>query len=191
MATKMFEILVILILAIFMLCKGSHAQSSSCTSALMSLSPCMNYVTGNTSTPSSSCCSSLANIVQSQPECLCSLVNGGGSSFGLSINQTLAMALPVVCNVQTPSITRCNGGANGPATAPATSPLSSPADGSIEPTDSPTENNVPSNPSESGSKTGPTNNGSTSDVSKVVSSIRLITASALFFAAWTVNCVNF
>ncbi|GFP82855.1 hypothetical protein PHJA_000428600 [Phtheirospermum japonicum] len=84
------EIGFILIVA-FILCKGAIGQSR-CSSTLLSLSSCMNYVMGNTSTPSSSCCSSLANTVQSQPQCLCPLLSGGSSTFGISINQTLAMA---------------------------------------------------------------------------------------------------
>lgn len=90
------------------LCGGAKAQSG-CTSALMGLSSCLNYVTGNSSSPSSLCCSGLSSVVQSQPRCLCSLLNGGGSTMGITINQTLALQLPGACNVQTPPISQCNG----------------------------------------------------------------------------------
>lgn len=85
---------------------------SGCTRVLITLSPCLNYVTGSSSTPSSSCCSKLASVVQSQPQCLCSVANGGGgaSSLGVAVNQTLAVSLPGACNVQTPPISRCNDG---------------------------------------------------------------------------------
>ncbi|KAK6120071.1 hypothetical protein DH2020_046201 [Rehmannia glutinosa] len=160
--------------------RGTNAQSS-CSSTLLSLASCVNYVTGNTTVPSSSCCTSLASVVQSQHQCLCPLLNGAGSSFGISVNQTLALALPAVCNVQTPPVSQCNGGANGPATAPAPSPLSSPTDGSNEPADDdPTTTPVPSIPSV------PTTNGNTSGGSSVASSIRL-SAFALLIAAWTVK----
>lgn len=96
-------------LAVVMLCGVAMAQSG-CTTALVSLSPCLNYVSGNSSTPSSSCCSQLANVVQSQPQCLCPFTgNGAGSPSGLNINQTLALALPAACNIQTPPVSRCNG----------------------------------------------------------------------------------
>ncbi|CAH2050691.1 unnamed protein product [Thlaspi arvense] len=89
---------------------GAAAQSSSgCTNVLISLSPCLNYITGNSSTPSSSCCSQLASVVKSQAQCLCEVINGGGSSLGINVNQTQALALPGACKVQTPSISRCNG----------------------------------------------------------------------------------
>ncbi|CAI0407592.1 unnamed protein product [Linum tenue] len=89
---------------------GITAQSSSgCTTALIGLSPCLNYISGNTSRPSSSCCSQLGSVVSSQPQCLCQLVNGGGSSLGITINQTRALGLPSACRVQTPPVSRCNG----------------------------------------------------------------------------------
>lgn len=86
-------------------------SSSSCTNVLLSLSPCLDYITGNASTPSSDCCSQLASVVRSQPQCLCEVVNGGASSIAatLNINQTRALALPTACNVQTPPISTCTG----------------------------------------------------------------------------------
>ena len=107
MASKGVQLSLMLVLSM-MLCHGATAQSG-CTTALMGLAPCLNYVTGNSSTPSSSCCSQLATVVQSQPQCLCTLVNGGGSSFGIAINQTRALALPGACNVKTPPASQCKG----------------------------------------------------------------------------------
>ncbi|XP_010938128.1 non-specific lipid transfer protein GPI-anchored 15 [Elaeis guineensis] len=103
-----------------MLWMGASAQSSSCTSALVNLSPCLNYITGNESTPSSSCCSQLASVVQSEPQCLCTVLNGGASSLGITINQTQALALPGACKVQTPPVSQCsaNGGPAGSPTSP-------------------------------------------------------------------------
>ncbi|KAJ0982525.1 hypothetical protein J5N97_010780 [Dioscorea zingiberensis] len=69
---------------------------------------------GESSTPSVPCCTQLASVVKSDPECLCELLNGGGASMGITINRTQALALPAACNVQTPPISECNsGGSNG------------------------------------------------------------------------------
>ncbi|KAL5796672.1 hypothetical protein ACOSQ2_001492 [Xanthoceras sorbifolium] len=151
MALKGIELgLVVLVLVVTVLCHGATAQSG-CTSVLLGLAPCLNYITGNSSTPSSSCCSKLASVVQDQPECLCAALNGGASSLGIAINQTLAMSLPGACNVKTPPISQCNG-ANGPATSPVQSP---PADSSDDTPDS--EASAPTVPSgNTGSKTVPT-----------------------------------
>ncbi|XP_071702799.1 non-specific lipid transfer protein GPI-anchored 15-like [Rutidosis leptorrhynchoides] len=152
--------LVLAMVLIVSVCGGAMGQSG-CTSALMSMSPCLNFITGNTSTPSPSCCSQLGNVVQAQPQCLCQLLSGNGINFGLSINRTLALTLPGACNVQTPPASQCNA-ANGPPATSTPSPAASP-DGSSEPEilpQSPSESNTPSG---SGSKTdGPTPNGSDS-----------------------------
>ncbi|KAH7522291.1 hypothetical protein FEM48_Zijuj07G0122700 [Ziziphus jujuba var. spinosa] len=99
-----------------MLWVRSVAQQSDCTNVLISMAPCLNYVSGSSSTPSSSCCSQLANVVQKEPQCLCVALNGGGASLGININKTLALALPGACNVRTPPVSRCDA-ANGPATS--------------------------------------------------------------------------
>ncbi|KAA8543261.1 hypothetical protein F0562_021244 [Nyssa sinensis] len=116
MSVKRMEMTLTVVL-IAALWAGAMAQSS-CTNVIISLSPCLNYITGNSSTPSSGCCSQLATVVRSQPQCLCEVINGGASSLGININQTLALALPNACNVQTPPISRCNG--NGSKTVPST-----------------------------------------------------------------------
>ncbi|KAI3746901.1 hypothetical protein L6452_09343 [Arctium lappa] len=111
---------VIVAITIAMLCGCGMAQSSSgCTNVIISMSPCLNYITGNSSNPSSGCCTQLASVVRSQPQCLCEVLNGGGSSLGLNINQAQALELPKACNVQTPPTSECNG--NSPTT-PSSSP---------------------------------------------------------------------
>lgn len=100
----------IIVATIAMLCGCGMAQSSSgCTNVIISMSPCLNYITGNSSTPASGCCTQLASVVKSEPQCLCEVLNGGGLSLGLNINQTQALELPRACNVQTPPTSQCNG----------------------------------------------------------------------------------
>lgn len=96
---------------------GASAQSSSCSSAIMSLSPCLDYITGNASTPSSSCCSQLSSVVKSEPQCICTLISSGASSassLGITVNQTQALALPGACKVQIP-LSQCNGKHRAPS----------------------------------------------------------------------------
>ncbi|KAJ8559317.1 hypothetical protein K7X08_003375 [Anisodus acutangulus] len=182
MASKInvMALVMVLIVVIFSI-NGALAQSS-CMTTLVSLSPCLNYVTGNSSTPSSSCCTSLSSVVQSNPQCLCVLVNGGGSNLGISINQTQALGLPNACNLQTPPVSRCNA-ANGP-TASAAVPASSPA-GSTTPSDS--SNEIPATPSGSGatagSKTVPSTPGSSSSAAGSNSKISINFVGFLLFVA--------
>ncbi|KAK6929936.1 Bifunctional inhibitor/plant lipid transfer protein/seed storage helical domain, partial [Dillenia turbinata] len=121
-ASKMAKKVMVLSLVLILMTTfwaGVIAQSN-CTTVLISLSPCLDYVSGNSTTPSPACCTQLANVVMSQPRCLCEILNDGGASLGLSINRTQALALPKACNVQTPPISECN------ATSPASSPSGAP-----------------------------------------------------------------
>ncbi|CAN6298170.1 unnamed protein product [Urochloa humidicola] len=108
--------------ALSLLLAAASAQSSGgsggsdCTSALVSLSPCMDYISGNgSSTPSASCCSQLKSVVQSKPQCLCAAIGGGSSSSlgGVTIDRDRALGLPAACNVQTPPASQCNAGSSG------------------------------------------------------------------------------
>ncbi|KAL7220413.1 hypothetical protein ACSBR2_013320 [Camellia fascicularis] len=161
---------------------GVAAQSSSsCTSAIISMSSCLNYITGNSLTPSSGCCSQFANVVRSQPQCLCQLLSGGGSTLGININQTRALALPRACNVQTPPISRCN--AASPSASPSPSPSTSPTVTTASPTVTTASpavstagtpeapNTVPSG---TGSKTVPSSQSGSSDASSTRMAISLL-----------------
>ncbi|KAF3652422.1 hypothetical protein BC332_06949 [Capsicum chinense] len=97
---------------------------SDCTSTLITMASCLSFVTGSAKTPPASCCSSLSGVLQSNPRCLCVIVNGGGSSLGVQINQTQALALPSACNLQTPPVSRCYAG-----NAPVISPEGAPTEG--------------------------------------------------------------
>ncbi|KAF7818342.1 non-specific lipid-transfer protein-like protein [Senna tora] len=133
------------------------AAQSGCTSALTSMSSCLNYITGSSPTPSSTCCSQLSSVVQSSPQCLCSVLNGGGSSLGITINQTLALSLPGACKIQTPPVTQCQGGNTNTPTSSSTAPLASPAESPQGST-----SDIPNAGSGSGSKTVPSTDGASS-----------------------------
>ncbi|XP_010679071.2 non-specific lipid transfer protein GPI-anchored 5 [Beta vulgaris subsp. vulgaris] len=122
MTPKYVIVLVLALSSMWVMSMAQTGVSGDCTNELVTLSPCLDYITGNSSTPTRSCCSQLANVVRSSPQCLCQLLNGGAASFAasLNINQTLALTLPNACNVQTPPLSTCNAG------SPAGSPLGSP-----------------------------------------------------------------
>ncbi|XP_019421682.1 PREDICTED: non-specific lipid transfer protein GPI-anchored 2-like isoform X4 [Lupinus angustifolius] len=147
----------LVLVALAMLLKGGAGQSS-CVTTLISLSPCLNYISGNSSTPSSGCCSQLASVVRSSPQCLCQVLNGGGSSLGININQTQALALPGACNVQTPPTSQCN-----VVDTPAESP-----------------NSIPSG---TGSKTVPTTQNGSSNGNSIKLSIPLFLILAATYAS--------
>ncbi|KAJ8464679.1 hypothetical protein OPV22_027231 [Ensete ventricosum] len=174
MAKKAFQVGLALAVMTIVLSVLASAQSG-CTTVIIGLAPCLSYITGNSSAPSSSCCSQLASVVKSQPACLCSVLNGGASSFGITINQTRALAMPAACKVQTPPVSECNSAAGGSAKSPTASPAS-PA--------TPVPSTPSSPKSEGGSKATPA---TTSDGSSYKSSSRSLMLSILFLA----GCVSF
>ncbi|CAN6197015.1 unnamed protein product [Urochloa humidicola] len=115
---------VLLMVSVLLHAGGASAQSpspsSKCTTVLVSLSPCLNYISGNESTAPATCCAQLGKVVQSDPQCLCVALNADPASLGLSVNRTRALGLPDACKVKTPDVTNCKGAAA--AGAPATSP---------------------------------------------------------------------
>ncbi|EOA31584.1 hypothetical protein CARUB_v10014778mg [Capsella rubella] len=115
-------------LTVFMAVMSSTRVSAQtgCTNVLISLSPCLNYITGNSTSPTQQCCRQLGSVVQSSPDCLCQVLNGGGSQLGFNVNQTQALGLPKACNVQTPPVSRCNTGGGGGSGSTSDSPAESP-----------------------------------------------------------------
>ncbi|XVE77811.1 hypothetical protein DITRI_Ditri13aG0092400 [Diplodiscus trichospermus] len=155
----------------------AEANAQSCPTALTNLTPCLNYITGNSSSPSSTCCSQLQSIVQSSPQCLCSVLNNG-ASMGITINQTMALQLPGVCQVQIPPISQCNSGTSGtpsiPATSPTASPIGSPSDSSDGTPESDITPSAPEFPSGTGSKSVPSVESGSSNASIAKASLRLV-----------------
>jgi hypothetical protein len=106
---------------------GASAQSppsptSGCTSVLVSLSPCLNYISGNESAAPAACCAQLGKVAGSNPQCLCVALGADTAALGLSVNRTRALGLPGDCKVRTPPISDCKKAAAPVAeTAPPTS----------------------------------------------------------------------
>ncbi|KAK4441656.1 hypothetical protein Salat_0500500 [Sesamum alatum] len=74
---------------------------STCENVIESLSACYRYIYESDTTPSSQCCSRLENVVETQPDCLCQVLDGEG------LNRNRVLALPDACNVRTPSASNC------------------------------------------------------------------------------------
>ncbi|XP_062188931.1 non-specific lipid transfer protein GPI-anchored 5-like [Phragmites australis] len=100
---------VISLVVVVLASSQAAAQSNGCSSVMMTLSPCLDFISSKSLVPGISCCSVLAGVVQSDPRCLCMVLDGSATSFGISINQTRALELPGVCKVQAPPISQCTG----------------------------------------------------------------------------------
>ncbi|KAK1306040.1 hypothetical protein QJS10_CPA10g00753 [Acorus calamus] len=89
-------------------------------------------------------------------------------------SETLALALPGACNVQTPPVSQCNAAAPAttpPAESPNATPDDSPSTPSVPGNPTPTSTATPNAPSGNGSKTVPGRSGQSSDGSSNVFSL--------------------
>ncbi|GAV81805.1 LTP_2 domain-containing protein, partial [Cephalotus follicularis] len=72
---------------------------TDCAARLLPLTPCAPFVQGSVQSPAQMCCDNLKQLYSQQPLCLCLLLND--TTLGsLPINTTLALHLPLVCNLQ-------------------------------------------------------------------------------------------
>ena len=70
-------------------------SSPSCPPVQASLSPCVSYFIGNSSTPSDACCTQMQTMFQSQAPCLCAAMAAVPSQLGSALGQVL----PNACNL--------------------------------------------------------------------------------------------
>ncbi|WVZ68444.1 hypothetical protein U9M48_017381 [Paspalum notatum var. saurae] len=83
--------------------------SDACLTAVLNMSDCLSYVTAGSTVrhPDKPCCPELAGLLESHPECLCQLLSGGASSYGVSVDYKRALALPGVCRLTAPPVSAC------------------------------------------------------------------------------------
>ncbi|KMZ55955.1 hypothetical protein ZOSMA_9G00580 [Zostera marina] len=83
------------------------SADSDCMSVIMPLAPCLPFVTGATPSPPITCCSAFGIVANSKPMCLCTVLAGDGSQYGVRIDKALSLSLPATCNVDTPPPDHC------------------------------------------------------------------------------------
>ncbi|KAK6148662.1 hypothetical protein DH2020_019574 [Rehmannia glutinosa] len=73
---------------------------AECGPSLLPLAPCAPFVQGMAATPAQSCCDSVDQLYSLKPNCLCVLLNDSTLSSSFPVNRTLALQLPILCNLQ-------------------------------------------------------------------------------------------
>ncbi|XP_068636150.1 non-specific lipid transfer protein GPI-anchored 30 [Aristolochia californica] len=104
-----------LTLAIFVF--QSAAQDVSCLNQLV---PCLNYLNSSRN-PSSDCCDPLRSIIQSNPQCVCSNLNGNTGAGQNGINVTEVLMLPAKCGLNVNAAT-CATDSSPRTSSPGSSP---------------------------------------------------------------------
>ncbi|RLN15421.1 non-specific lipid-transfer protein-like protein [Panicum miliaceum] len=77
--------------ASLLIAAAARPGAGGCTSALISLSPCVDYMSGNGATALARCCSQLRSVARSRPQCCAAL----------RVDQTRELSLTAACGVQT------------------------------------------------------------------------------------------
>lgn len=122
---------------------GVVGGAMSCTASLVtSFTPCLNFITNGSASPTDDCCRSLGALMRASTGCAC-LILTGSVSVGVPVNRTLAVRLPRACNstslqLQCRDASSAQSPAPGPvADAPApslsTAPLPPPATAAAAP----------------------------------------------------------
>ncbi|PIA39706.1 hypothetical protein AQUCO_02600272v1 [Aquilegia coerulea] len=97
----------ILILLLFISTPNTFAEDSSpsvsdpirdCAPWLLPLVPCAPFVQGSVASPGQLCCDNLWDINDQRPSCLCIFLNDPTFTY-FPVNQTLALQLPLQCNL--------------------------------------------------------------------------------------------
>ncbi|KAL6647914.1 hypothetical protein ACP70R_015351 [Stipagrostis hirtigluma subsp. patula] len=109
---------------------AAQTTTSGCTASIVSLSPCLSFTSGGSTSsaaaPSASCCSALESVVRGAPRCLCAVLGGGAAAaLGVTVNTTRALELPGRCRIQTPPVSQCSA-VGAPAASPATPTVEAP-----------------------------------------------------------------
>ncbi|XP_040377722.1 non-specific lipid transfer protein GPI-anchored 15-like [Oryza brachyantha] len=105
---------------------GQPASAPSCPPVQASLSPCVSYFIGNSSTPSDACCEQMRAMLQSQAPCLCAAVASAPSSPLAPVLGGVQSLLPSACNLPPNA---CAGSTAGSASSPADDSTAPPSSG--------------------------------------------------------------
>lgn len=77
---------------------GVVGGAVSCTTSLVtSFTPCLNFITNGSASPTEDCCRSLGALTKASAGCAC-LILTGSVPLGVPVNRTLAVSLPKACN---------------------------------------------------------------------------------------------
>ncbi|XP_062110686.1 non-specific lipid transfer protein GPI-anchored 1 [Humulus lupulus] len=103
-------------LVVFVVLSSSRVESEvsmqeKCGSDFQKLAVCLSYATGKAVTPTKDCCESVKGIKDSEPECLCFIMqqthNGNDKIKSMGIQETKLIQLPTTCALKNASLAEC------------------------------------------------------------------------------------
>ncbi|XP_048573129.1 non-specific lipid transfer protein GPI-anchored 5-like [Triticum urartu] len=157
----------------------------SCPPVQASLSPCVSYFIGNSSSPSDACCSQMQAMFQSQAPCLCAAVSAVPAQLG----SVVGGLLPTACNLPPNACSAVTGTSSSAPAGGAAAPSSSgtPTDAAAAaPVTGPADANPAGTPSGGGVKSVPGTVDSAAVECKGTSAAVVVLAMAASFLAVSV-----
>ncbi|XP_050276194.1 non-specific lipid transfer protein GPI-anchored 1 [Quercus robur] len=95
-----------------LICEVSGAGvAEKCSQQLSNVAQCLSFASGKAETPTKECCTSVKGMRDSDPECLCFMIqqthNGSEAIKNLGIQEARLLQLPTACNLKNSSISDC------------------------------------------------------------------------------------
>lgn len=101
---------------VMLVCGAAGADETvadRCNDKFQKVAMCLTYATGKAATPTKECCESVKGIKESQPECLCYVIeqakNGSDEIKKMGIQVAKLLQLPSACNLKNASASNCPG----------------------------------------------------------------------------------
>lgn len=90
---------------------GADDLTTKCAAVVTKVTPCLNFATGTAAAPTKECCDSATSIKESNPECLCFIIQqihkGSPEVKSMGIQESRLLQLPSACNLKNASISNC------------------------------------------------------------------------------------
>ncbi|KAK2969309.1 hypothetical protein RJ640_030850 [Escallonia rubra] len=112
MAEKMRVQLLVVLLVVVCGGVGAATLGESCSKVFEKVTTCLTFATGKAATPTKDCCSSVTEIRESDPACLCYIIqqihNGSNPQIkSLGIQEARLVQLPSACKLANASLSDC------------------------------------------------------------------------------------
>ncbi|KAK6162801.1 hypothetical protein DH2020_002642 [Rehmannia glutinosa] len=114
-----FPLLLVIISVLLAFASSDNSRDKDeCAGSLVGLATCLPYVGGTANAPTQDCCGGLKQLLRTNKKCLCVIIKDRNDpNLGLTINVTLALGLPQVCNAPA-NISQCPALLNLPPDSP-------------------------------------------------------------------------
>ncbi|CAL8993689.1 unnamed protein product [Prunus brigantina] len=107
----MRKMLVVALLLIVGEVSAAPTVEQKCNNQFQKVAVCLNYATGKAETPTKECCESVKGIKDSEPECLCYIMQQANSSSDeikkMGIQVAKLLQLPTACSLKNASVSDC------------------------------------------------------------------------------------